>query len=137
MPGETINKRQKKRKTRQKQLILEEVCRSKDHPTAHRLFERVKKNRPDIGIATVYRNLNELVLSKKIKRLTAVDGEARYDSVDHPHCHLICKGCGTIFDLMDRAEIGIESNQLEKLGFRLDPMQVEIFGYCKSCKNIY
>ena len=46
--------------SRQRELILETVQRSDDHPTADTIYTRVRAQDPKVSLGTVYRNLNLL-----------------------------------------------------------------------------
>ncbi len=45
------------RRSKQRELILEELKGLTCHPTADELYERVRKRLPNISLGTVYRNL--------------------------------------------------------------------------------
>lgn len=127
----TLNKKHKK--SLQRRIILEELQKLDTHPTAKQLYTIVQKRLPDVGLATVYRNLDLLEKNEKIIRLKSRDKETRYDGKADKHCHLICSNCGRILDLMDVKKIIIESNELDKSGFKIDPSYAEIFGECDHC----
>ncbi|PIZ50710.1 hypothetical protein COY27_06375 [Candidatus Woesearchaeota archaeon CG_4_10_14_0_2_um_filter_33_13] len=55
----------KERETGQKKVIFECIKGLHTHPTAEEVYLLVKKEIPEISLATVYRNLN--LLSKKNK----------------------------------------------------------------------
>ena len=46
-----------KKFSKQRELILNSLKSRKDHPTAETLFWDLKKEMPNLGIATIYRNL--------------------------------------------------------------------------------
>ena len=48
------------RMTNQREIILQELQKSKKHMTADELYSRVRKVMPRISLATVYRNLETL-----------------------------------------------------------------------------
>jgi Fur family transcriptional regulator, ferric uptake regulator len=128
-----INK--KERNSHQRKMILDILKKDKSHPTAKQLFKMVQKQMPDIGFATIYRNLDYLEKNNKIIKLRSKDKEARYDGLTSKHCHLICKKCSGILDLTDVEEITIKSDQLKRSKFILDPTYAEIFGVCRNCKK--
>lgn len=123
----------KHKKSLQRKIILEELQKLNTHPTAKQLYAIVQKRLPDIGLATIYRNLDFLEKNAKIIKLQSRDKEARYDGKAHKHCHLICS-CGRIMDLMDVEEIIIKSEQLTKSGFKVNLNYAEVFGDCGHCK---
>jgi Fe2+ or Zn2+ uptake regulation protein len=134
MPKSIITNK-KERNSEQRKMILDILKKDKTHPTAKKLYKTVQKQLPDIGLATIYRNLDYLEKKNKIIKLKSKEKETRYDGLTSKHCHLICKNCGNILDLMDIEEIVIESDQLKKSKFIIDPAYAEIFGVCSRCQN--
>lgn len=54
-----------KRYSKQRELILRVLQNRIDHPTADMLYSDLKNEMPDIGIATVYRNLSDLCEARR------------------------------------------------------------------------
>ena len=54
--------------SKQRDIILEVVSNSCEHPSADMVYQEVKKQIPNISLGTVYRNLNLLVELKKIRK---------------------------------------------------------------------
>ena len=46
--------------SRQRELIISEVLNSDEHLTADAIYERLKKENPNLSLGTVYRNLTQL-----------------------------------------------------------------------------
>ena len=130
----TIIANKKSRKSNQRKVILEELKKVITHPTAKQIYKIVQKRIPDIGLATVYRNLDYLEKKKQIIKLKSKEKEARYDGRIEKHCHLICRGCNGILDLIDVEKILIKSKELKKSGFKIDPSYAEMFGDCENCQ---
>ncbi len=124
----------KHRNTEQRQIILEELKKCCSHPTASELHTLVQKKLPDVGLATIYRNLKFLLKKNMIIKLNFKDKETRYDGKTQKHCHIICQYCNMVMDLMDCESISIQSEQLQASGFHIDPTYVEMFGICKKCQ---
>jgi Fur family ferric uptake transcriptional regulator len=122
------------RKTRQRQVILEELCRTAVHPTAGQLYEHVRRRLPRISLGTIYRNLDLLVRMGKIAALETSGSETRFDGNPLPHDHLRCTVCGRIDDLagppLDTSAAGRDFGGYEILGHRL-----EFVGVCPGCRE--
>lgn len=127
--------------SRQRNLILDIVKNTRNHPTAEWIYQEAKKELPTIGIATVYRNLNTLVEMGEVQRLVSGDGQDRFDGMVDEHFHLKCSCCGSLVDLEPEGE--------EKL-LRLKELICETFpgadagadlsavllrGICENCRN--
>jgi Fe2+ or Zn2+ uptake regulation protein len=121
------------KKSQQRNIIIDVLSKTKSHPTAKEIYKKVQKKFHEVGLATIYRNLDFLEKNNKIIKLKTKDKEARYDGITKKHCHLICRECGQIFDLMDVGKIIIRSKQLTKLKFKIDSSYAEMFGVCSNC----
>ncbi len=112
--------REKKlKKSESREKILAVIVREARHFTALDLLERLGKSYPDVGKATVYRNLPVFVASRIIKEGPPdVDGHVLYELADgHHHDHIVCLDCRRIFEFHDEA---IEKRQelvSDQLGF--------------------
>ena len=68
-----------KKYSRQRELILQSLRNRVDHPTAEMLYTDLKTQMPEMGIATVYRNLSDLCEMGEIVKLKSDLGPARFD----------------------------------------------------------
>ncbi len=55
-----------KKYSKQRELILDSLRKRKDHPTAEKALFGFKNEMPELGIATVYRNLSDLCEEGKL-----------------------------------------------------------------------
>ena len=61
-----LQKQSNLRMTRQRRVILEELCKVDTHPSADEVYVMVRKRLPRISLGTVYRNLEILTQSGEI-----------------------------------------------------------------------
>ncbi len=113
-----------------KNLIFEAVHSSRNHPTADEIFATLKESGENIGLATVYRNLNTLAADGRIKKIVGADG-AHFDRADFPHGHFICSSCGKICDFSPDFEDNIFKTA-SKFGFSGN-LDISISGLCENC----
>ncbi|MCL2573066.1 MAG: transcriptional repressor [Defluviitaleaceae bacterium] len=125
------------RNTVQRQIILDTLRATKTHPTAEGLYKEIQKNYPSIGMATVYRNLRQLVEQGTISQIATLDGVARYDGYVEPHYHFHCNNCEGTFDLEIELFDNIEGTIESKYGFRVDSHDVTFSGVCSQCLTEY
>ena len=122
------------RYSRQREMIYNYLCSTKDHPTAERIYEGLRKKMPTLSLGTVYRNLKFLQEQGKIQSLTSTDGIEHFDALCCNHVHFICKECGKIIDIED---VDFESMykmlNLDKDNI-VEKMDLSIIGICKNCK---
>lgn len=74
------------RRTAQRDAV-QEALRLLDHPTADQVFAEVRKDAPRISLATVYRNLGQLV-GAGLVAVREIGGQKRYDMNVTPHVHV-------------------------------------------------
>lgn len=122
----------KKRLTIQKIKILEYLHSVHTHPTAEIVYESVKKHIPNISLATVYRNLSQMVSSGDVLRLE-VDGEYHFDGNVSKHQHCYCYKCGKIIDVFNDKinSYALKNNDIE--GFEVKSVHVLFKGICSKC----
>ncbi len=119
------------RMTPQRSVILEELRRLKNHPTADELFMVVRRRLPRVSLGTIYRNLDVLVKNGQIRKLEGHGTQARYDGENDQHQHIQCEGCGRIDDLDLHAP---ETPDLSETGYNQVRCQVIFTGICPDCQ---
>lgn len=137
----TILKSKDLKVTKQRVVILEVLssCRDK-HLSVEEIYELVKVDCPEIGLATVYRTIQLLLELNLVDQINLNDGLVRYEMGDvetnqskHHHHHLICLKCGQVRsfeeDFLEKLERHIE----ETTGFLIRDHEVKLYGYCKEC----
>ena len=85
--------------SRQRESIKANLMSRRDHPTADALYASIREEFPNISLGTVYRNLNLLVETGEILKLTCGNGPDHYDGNATPHYHFVCRECGQIYDI--------------------------------------
>lgn len=126
--------------SRQRNVILEIMKNTYDHPTADEVYVQASKKMPGLGIATVYRNLNQLAEAGEIVRIPVEDGKDRFDGQLEKHYHMLCKECGTLVDLYaDEEEIqNLESMMAEVFNMKNDELEfapIVLKGVCDKCSK--
>ncbi|WMM23263.1 Fur family transcriptional regulator [Tissierella sp. MB52-C2] len=126
--------------TTQRRAILNSIIdNSEQHLSPEEVYNIVKKEYPDLGIATVYRTLQLFEKLDIVCKLNFDDGCSRYElstgPEGHHHHHLICLNCGKVIevklDLLEALE-----EEIEKEGqFTIVDHNVKFYGYCSECKD--
>ena len=126
----------KKSKTsRQRDLIFYVIRSTHCHPTADWIFDKARKEMPNISLGTVYRNLNFLRDEGQIQELCFGKGVSRYDGDLRSHYHVRCIECGRVEDVPYIAPL-VSSLQVEELtGYRIHTHRLEFSGLCPECLN--
>lgn len=119
--------------SRQRELIYQTVCKHPIHPSAEEVFQLVKKEMPQIGIATVYRNLSALSQQHILRRYRGEDGIDRFDASTHEHPHFQCTVCQTLYDYPTDDYEAVKKLLLGKSGFKETGIDIVVKGVCNRC----
>lgn len=123
------------RMTNQREMILKELRKSRQHLTADELHERVKKSMPRISLATVYRNLEILSEAGIIAKLEISGRQKRFDYDVQEHDHIYCIQCHRVDNLeLDRESIRAVSWDSDK-GYSVQGYRLEVAGICPECQH--
>jgi len=122
------------RHTRQRELILQVVRSTMDHPTADWVYRRARGHLPRISLGTVYRNLRQLAEAGLIREIQAGGQALRYDGNTGPHHHVRCVGCGRVNDLVVPLDTRREQAAARALDFQVLGHHVEVQGLCPACR---
>lgn len=125
----------KLRMTKQRRTILEEVKKSKSHPTADKIYNLVKKKIPNISLGTVYRNFDILSEEDLVKKLEFPHTQRRYDGNIKNHYHVLCTKCGRVDDLVTMGVDDIEELLGVRSYYKITGHRLKFFGICPDCKN--
>ena len=85
--------------TPQRQAIFRALHGNMEHPTAEAVHALVCTEMPTVSLRTVYATLHDLAAMGEIGELELGTGSARFDPNVRPHHHLVCEGCGAVFDV--------------------------------------
>jgi len=127
--------RDQMRMTLQRKIIVEELRKMKNHPTADQLYEAVRKRLPSISLGTVYRNLEFLSDKGIIHRVEVCGKKRRYDGTLEEHTHIRCAVCGRIEDIVEDQNLqSLAETIISKTGFELIAGRTEFVGICPECR---
>ena len=124
--------------TGQRKAVLDVMRENRGtHLTAEEVLHAARQKVPHIGIATVYRTLERFAAIEILYKTIFDESKYRYelsDLTDHQHLHVLCVGCGKIFEVEEGLLDSLEE-KLEKEGFEIVNHQLKIYAYCKECRS--
>ncbi len=129
-----INNKMIRRKSRQRQIILQLLRQSVSHPTAQEIYEQVRNVLPSASLGNVYRNLGILAEGGLIVRREFCDGIEHYDAVTENHSHFICETCGGVSDF-DLSCADLLKQARASSSYRIDRFNLDLFGMCPTCRK--
>ena len=124
-----------KRNTIQRQLVIAAVRSLGNHPTAEQVYNDIITKYPDISKGTVYRNLNTLVESGLLSKVSVPSAADRYDYILTKHYHVQCTRCKKFINVQ-----GLDYNQnlddkiAQLTGFRMENHDIVFSGLCPECQ---
>ena len=121
--------------TAQRIGVMEAVA-GHSHATTEELTEAVRNKLGAISRQAVYDTLAVFVEKNLVRRIQPSGSVARYeDRVGDNHHHLVCRGCGLMFDIDcavgDTPCLTAEDDH----GFEIDEAEVVYWGRCPTCRT--
>lgn len=119
--------------SRQRDALIKILQSTDTHPTAEWVYEELKKEIPNVSLATVYRNLKHMI-ELGLARELYTDNSSRFDANMSEHYHFVCKNCHKLIDIFPDEE-NTEINKIKDMGYEIDRYDLSIYGLCADCKE--
>lgn len=106
--------------------------------TAQEIFDRTRAAGRPVGLASVYRVLEQLAEMRLVQRIDLGAGIARFEAVqpdgEHHH-HAVCDDCGRVEAFSDaRLEVALDQVAGD-VGFSVQGHDVVLRGACSDCRE--
>jgi Fur family transcriptional regulator, ferric uptake regulator len=125
-----------RRNTWQKKAVRHALAEAIGFVSAQQLHLVLKNHGSSIGLATVYRSLNDLVASGEADSLQSAEGELLFrDCAEGHHHHLICRECGKTVEIEAQKVESWADEVAKSHGFSSPSHTIDIFGTCKGCQK--
>lgn len=123
--------------TELRRAVLRLVLEAQGPLTAYQLLDRLRAIRRGAVPPTVYRALDFLMQQGLIHKIERLNAFIPCAETGHPHLaqFLICRKCGTVAEIEDRAAAKALAHAAEREGFHLRNAVVEIEGTCAACSQ--
>ena len=122
----------KTRRSESREKILTFLRGTKEHPSAHMIYNALYSDNPTLSPATVYNNLKLFEEQGLVIRVANVNGVERYDANTSDHVHFVCEKCGAVIDIMD-ADIQGAKKACQVGQAKINSIQIVLHGTCESC----
>jgi Fur family ferric uptake transcriptional regulator len=123
------------KKSDQRTAILDIMINKRGHLTVDEIRGLLKKQSPDIGIATIYRTMKLFSDAGIVKELN-IDGTARYEIItEGHHDHLVCTSCGMTVEITSATIEKEQDSIAAKHGFQLTDHTLLLLGLCQICRT--
>ena len=118
--------------TPQRIAILEEI-EAAGHIDIDALYEILRISFPNISLATVYKNVNQMYELSILEVIKVPNHKQQYEISKEPHIHLACDSCGSVMD-MDNCIDELMNSAESGSGYHLNHSTVVLNGICPSCQ---
>lgn len=119
------------RRTQQRAAISRAIVESGRPVSPAEILKASRRAVPDIGIATVYRAIKDMLAEKQIVTVFVPGAPPRYEAAGLPHHHhFLCRACDRLIDLPGCP------GSLERLapaGYTVEGHELTLIGRCDEC----
>lgn len=124
-----------RRNTSQRAAISELLRGTDEFVSAQDLHASLRATGSTVGLATVYRALQDMATGGAVDAVRNENGEVLYRrcAVPSHHHHLVCRTCGRTEEIDAPAVEAWARAVAEQYGYTAVDHDVELFGLCATC----
>lgn len=118
--------------------VVEALARHDCAVTALDLDDELRRRKPPVGRASIYRALEQLEELGLVRRIEVCRGTAGYERVEpdgHHHHHAICRDCGRMVPFEDPTLEHAIGRLSRTLSFDVTEHDVVLRGRCERCSG--
>ena len=126
--------------TRQRRALLAFLSQRPEQLfSAEELMLALGQQGENVGLATVYRNLDKMVSQDMLARIIPSDGSgAKYEYLEtralpDSHYHMVCEECGRILHINSSRLAQLADHIESDHDFVLDSRRTILYGRCRQC----
>ncbi|ATW42880.1 fur [Glaesserella parasuis D74] len=118
-------------------LELMQITRdSMRHFSAEDIYKLLLERQSEIGLATVYRVLNQFEEVGILTRHNFDSNKAVYElNMNHQHDHIICMDCGKVFEFKDSEIERCQREISQQHGIELANHSLYLYGKCSNIQK--
>ncbi|MEY4922551.1 MAG: hypothetical protein RLY17_1268, partial [Pseudomonadota bacterium] len=112
------------------EVLQDPVCH---HVSAEDLYKKLIDIGEEIGLATVYRVLNQFDDAGIVTRHNFEGGKSVFElTQQHHHDHLICLDCGKVIEFSNESIESLQREIATQHGIKLTNHSLYLYGHCKT-----
>jgi Fur family ferric uptake transcriptional regulator len=126
------------RKGGARRAVVEALAHHDCAVTAMEIDDELRRRKPAVGRASVYRTLEQLEQLGLVQRIEVARGTAGYERVEpggHHHHHAICRHCGRMIPFEDSSLERAIGRVSDRVRFEVTDHDVVLRGLCERCST--
>ena len=127
-----------RRNTTQRAAILQVLAGTDEFVSAQELHTSLRSSGSTIGLATVYRALQDMAGGGDLDTVRNQTGEVLYRQCEEPkhHHHLVCRRCGRTQEIEAPSVERWARTVAAQYGYTDINHELELFGVCSECAGL-
>ena len=115
-------------------LKIIKILKEYGHLNIDELYNKMLKEFPSVSLATIYKNINQMIDNKIIQEVKLPQTKSVYELIKEPHLHMICNVCLKVEDIIIETDKIVE--KAEKISnYKVEDSFITLRGICPSCQN--
>ncbi len=120
--------------TPQRMVIFRILSECNQHVTVDEVYQKASIEYPMLSLATVYRNMEQMVESGLLTRLDLGGASMRYDTNLEEHHHFVCSKCGRVSDVyLDDVNYKLDERRSQLGNAKVNSLDLHLQGTCGEC----
>jgi Fur family ferric uptake transcriptional regulator len=106
------------------------------HQSAEDIYQALRDEGEEVGLATVYRVLTQFEAAGLVTRHHFEGGQAVFElNREGHHDHIVCVGCGKVEEFVDDIIEEQQAKIAETRGYEITDHSLILYGTCPECQK--
>ena len=106
------------------------------HQSAEDIYQALRDEGEEVGLATVYRVLTQFEAAGLVTRHHFEGGQAVFElNREGHHDHIVCVGCGKVEEFVDDIIEEQQAKIAETKGYEITDHSLILYGTCPECQK--
>ena len=106
------------------------------HQSAEDIYQALRDEGEEVGLATVYRVLTQFEAAGLVTRHHFEGGQAVFElNREGHHDHIVCVGCGRVEEFVDEIIEQQQAKIAEAKGYAITDHSLILYGKCPDCQK--
>ena len=106
------------------------------HQSAEDIYQALRDEGEEVGLATVYRVLTQFEAAGLVTRHHFEGGQAVFElNREGHHDHIVCVGCGKVEEFVDEIIEQQQDKIADEKGYEISDHSLILYGTCPDCQK--